>query len=271
MRSTIVALIIGLLIIVASIAHVSDQYRIFFDPVGIALVFGGTVVVAFVTFPPHEVLKLFRTVRAVMAQNVDDAPALAREIISLARDTRGESSALQQRQASINNPFLKDGVGLILDRLEITRIETILRDRIRIKQESDESVANMLRTLAKYPPSLGIIGTVVGLIALMLQLGQDGGAARLGPAMAVGLVATLYGLVFTNFLLQPLGENLAHRSYKDVRKRQMVLLGIILIKQGESAVVVQESVNSLLPVSQRVDVLGIEGRTGNGQAPGQAA
>lgn len=271
MRSSLVALVVGVVLVVLSAAHVNNQYAIFWDPVGIALVLGGTAIVAFITFPAKEVLALVKTSVAIMRLPVDHGKALAVEIIALSRDTRGEPAELQNALAGLKDPFLRDGVSLIVDRIDPSRIEAILRDRIRVKQESDETSANMWRTLAKYPPSFGIIGTVLGLIALMLQLGSEGGAEKMGPAMAIGLVATLYGLVLTNFFLQPLGENLQVRSYREIRRRQMVLLGVVLLSQGEKAVVVQEAVNSLLPPHERVDVLGIGGMGGSAGSVGRAA
>jgi len=261
MRSTLIALLMSIILVVASAAHVNDQYGIFWDPVGIALVLGGTVVVAFITFPAKEVFGLLKASAAVMRMPVDHGRDLAVEIISLARDTRGEAAELQGAMGLLKNAFLREGVSLLVDRIDPGRIEAILKDRIKIKQESDETAANMWRTLAKYPPSFGIIGTVLGLIALMLQLGSVGAPEKMGPAMAIGLVATLYGLVLTNFFLQPIGDNITLRSYREIRRRQMVLLGIVLLAQGEKAVVVQEAVNSLLPVDEHVDVLGIGNAT----------
>lgn len=257
MFGTLFALLVAAGIVVGSVFHVNTQYAIFLDIVGILLVVGGTITVAFITFNAKDVFSLVSISIAVMRQNMDDAPKLAEEIITLARDTKGDLAALQAKATSIRDPFFRDGINLIIDRLDAADIESILRDRIRIKQESDESSANMLKTLAKYPPSFGIVGTVLGLISIMQQLGGNLSAAqKIGPAMAIGLVATFYGLVLTNFVLQPLSENLAVKSYKDVRKRQMALLGVMLIKAGRPALVVQESVNSLLAVSKRVDVLG---------------
>lgn len=259
MISTLISLLLCLALVAASAVHVNKIYTIFMDPVGLALVFGGTLGVAFVTFGPKRVFRLIRTSIAVARQVTDDAPVVAREVVDLAKRTRGDAQSLQALLNNIKFPFLRDGVTLICDKVEYHKIESILSDRIRVKHESDESTANMLRTLAKYPPSFGIIGTVLGLIAMMMQLGTDGGAEKLGPSMAVGLVATLYGLVLTNFVLQPLSENLALKSTEDTLKRQIALLGVLLLQTGERAAVVQEAVNSMLPVSQRIDELGIGG------------
>lgn len=261
MISTFLSVFLSLAMVVVAATHVNKSYGIFWDPVGILIVVGGTLGVACITFGPKQLWTLFKTSLAVLKQKNDDAPDVAREVVRLARETRGELSELNAKLSSIRFPFLRDGVGLIVEKAEYQEIESILKDRIRVKQESDESTANMLRTLAKYPPSFGIIGTVLGLIALMMQLGTEGGADRMGPAMAVGLVATLYGLVLTNFVLQPLSENLALKSIQDIRRRQIALLGVLLLKSQKRAAIVQEAVNSLLPVSRRIDELGIGGNT----------
>lgn len=271
MIATLFSLLIGFLLVIGSAVHVNKDTSIFMDPIGIALVIGGTCVVACITFTPKKAWRLAKTCIAVMRQKTDDAPIVAREIIAVVRDTRCEIPALQSRIDSVKNPFLRDGISLVCDRLDAPDIESILRDRIRIKQENDESTANMLRTLAKYPPSLGIIGTVLGLIAMMMQLGTDGSTDKLGPAMALGLVATFYGLVFTNFFLQPLSENLATKSVEDIRKRQIALLGIMMIKANKQPIVVQEAVNSLLPVAERIDELGIGGAGGAARSSGGRA
>lgn len=270
MGSAIFGILIALAIVIGSIIETTEKKSIFLDPVGILIVVGGTISAAIITFPFKDVLSILKISWAVFTKDVNDAPQLVQSIIELARDTRGDVRALQSSLDSIKDPFLKDAVGLIVDRHEVDKIEMILRDRIRAHQERNESNANMLRTLAKYPPALGIVGTVLGLIAMLQGLGGKLSQGNLGPAMAVGLVATFYGLILTNFVLTPMSENLALKSYKDIHKRMIVLQGVLLIKNAESPLVIQEALNSHLTVSNRVDVLGVNGGK-SPEAGGRAA
>ncbi len=252
MIGTLFGILTALVIVVYGAMHVTNQYFVFLDLFAILLVLGGTLVIAFITFPAKEVFKLIKICLTVLRREHQSGNVVAKEIVELARFSRGEVPALQQKLSTIQHPFLKDAVGLIIDRLDAADLESILTDRIRMKQEVDASASNMLRTLAKYPPSLGIVGTVLGLIGVMQQIGGDGGAEKIGPAMAVGMVATLYGLLFTNVMLQPLGENLALRSSKEIRKRKMILMGVMLLKGGRPLLVIQESLNSHLPIEERM-------------------
>lgn len=273
MGSAVFGFLIAIIVIMGSVIHVlggtstlTTQGLIFIDWGGALIVGGGTIAAAFITFSAREVFSIGRICVAVLRKNVDDAPALTKQVILIARETRGDPKAVEGVLSRVSEPFLRDALQLLVDRHDAYKIEQILKERIRAQQERDESTAGILRTLAKYPPALGIVGTVVGLIALLTKLGNGFEAENLGPAMAVGLVATFYGLALTNFVFTPMGENLSLKSVKDIRKRQIVLAGVMAMKNGESVLFVQESLNSYLAVSDRVDVLGVSGQQGKGRA-----
>ena len=167
MKSTIVGILEALGIIIFGASNATNRYGIFLDVLAILIVIGGTFTVAFITFPASEVFKIIRICWTVLQRKNESGNIVAKEIVGIAKSSRGEISALQQKMNSIKHPFLKDAIGLIVDRIDANEMESILNDRIRVKQELDASASNMLRTLAKYPPSLGIIGTVLGLIGVI--------------------------------------------------------------------------------------------------------
>lgn len=259
MGSAIFGLLLGFGIAIASVFHLANNKAIFLDPMGILIVVGCTFAAAFITFPAKKVIELSKIMILVLRKQTDEAPALVKEIIELARETGAERSALQSSLPRIHDPFFKEGVGLIVDRFDADRIEVILRDRIRVAHELHESHANMLKTLGKYPPAFGLVGTVIGLVALLEGMGGEGGAKNLGPAMAVGLVATLYGLIVANLVFVPMGENLAYKSTFDMRKRRIAMVAVMLLKANETPLVIQETLNSMLRIHERVDVLGVGG------------
>ena len=109
----------------------------------------------------------------------------------------------------------------------------------------------MFNTLAKFPPAFGLLGAVVGMIALMQSLGGADAIKGVGPAMAVALVATMYGIAFANFILIPLGENLAKHNRTDKTVRSMVIDGIKLIRLKKHPLLVEENIKSYLLPSER--------------------
>jgi chemotaxis protein MotA len=108
---------------------------------------------------------------------------------------------------------------------------------------------------------LGLLATVLSLVTLLEGLGgAKAGMSSLGPSMAVGLVGTLYGIVLSNLFFSPIAENLSIKSALDTKNRQIAMVGILLLQAQESALVVQESLNAMLDVGQRIDLLGADER-----------
>lgn len=259
MGSYFLGLLLAIAVTLGPIFLFAENKMIFYSGEGLVIVVGGTMAAALVTFPLKKVLQLIKIVFAVLRKEVEDAPVLVTEIVNVAKETGGDPRALQQLASRIRDPFFRDGVLLIVDRIDEQDLEVILRDRIRVKQELDESNANMLKTLGKYPPAFGLLATVIALVTLLDGMGSGQiGIAKLGPSMAVGLVGTMYGIILANFFFIPMSENLLLKSILELRKRQIGLVGVMLLKAGKSPIVVQETLNSMLEVAKRVDVLGIE-------------
>lgn len=250
--------LISALVVLAPIFFMATNRAIYVSLEGLLIVLGGTVGIALSSFPFERIKRTLLAVIAILRNQVDEGPVIVTEIVRLAQTTKGERMALQREVESIKYPFLKDGVQLIVDRIE-HKLEDILVDRIRTRQENGQSIINLVRTLGKFPPALGLLATVLSLVTLLEGLGgSKAGMASLGPSMAVGLVGTLYGIVLANMVFSPIAENLAIKNMVDSRNRQITLLGLLLLKAQESPLVVQESLNAMLEIRQRVDILGLD-------------
>ncbi len=248
------------LVVLMPIFVMANNKAIYISLEGIVIVLGGTLGIALSAYPIGRLKHMVRCVFAILRKEVDDGPIIVKEIVSLSQRTKGERMALRQEVDSIRYPYLKDGVQLIIDRVD-HKLEDILVDRIRSRQESSQSVIAIVRTLGKFPPALGLLATVLSLVTLLEGLGgAKAGMSSLGPSMAVGLVGTLYGIVLSNLFFSPIAENLSIKSALDTKNRQIAMVGILLLQAQESALVVQESLNAMLDVGQRIDLLGADER-----------
>jgi chemotaxis protein MotA len=262
MASYAVGFLISMLVVLAPIFVMANNRAIYFSLEAIVIVIGGTAGIALSAFPFKRIKHTITSTISILRRDIDEGPVIVREIIEIAQRTKGERLALQRELETIRYPFLRDGVQLIVDRIE-HKLEDILVDRIRTRQENGQSIVNIVRTLGKFPPALGLLATVLSLVTLLEGLGNSkAGMASLGPSMAVGLVGTLYGIVLANLVFSPIAENLAIKSSMDTRNRQITMVGLLLLKAQESPLVVQESLNAMLEISQRVDVLGLDEQGG---------
>jgi chemotaxis protein MotA len=103
-----------------------------------------------------------------------------------------------------------------------------------------------------FPPAFGLLGTTLGMIALLQNIGSPDSFKLIGPAMAIGLVATLYGIAVANLVFIPMGENLSKLNKEDQVSRKIVLTGVKLLRAKEHPVIVEEFLKSYLLPSERL-------------------
>lgn len=252
----LLGLLMALSVVLGPIMVMGGNKAIYLSLEGLIIVLGGTTAVALIAYPLHQVAYLAKVVFVIVRKEPDSGPDVAREIVELAMQTRGDRNLLRDALQNVRYPFLSDAVGLIVDKIE-DDLSPLLRERIRLKEEEDGRIIAMVRKLGSFPPALGLLATVLALVHLLQSMGQgEVGMQNLGPSMAIGLVGTLYGIVISNLFFAPIAENLAAKSATDVRNREIVLVGAALLSARKSPLVVQEAVNSLLRIHQRIDVVG---------------
>ena len=117
-------------------------------------------------------------------------------------------------------------------------------------RKSYQSDAKTLNALAKFPPAFGLLGASTGMITMMTNLGK-GGAETIGPAMAIALVATFWGIAVANLILLPLADFAAKAAQDDTHVREMIYEGLLLLKKKESQAYILQVVNGYLPIDSR--------------------
>ena len=110
-----------------------------------------------------------------------------------------------------------------------------------------------MKSLAKYPPAFGLMGTVLGLVNIMKGLAKATDAAGLGVEMSVALVATMYGLLVANFVVNPIGEILNKKSEEEEEYAEIALQAILLLSSKSSLLESQEILNSMVPDNNKLD------------------
>ncbi|MDO9183998.1 MAG: MotA/TolQ/ExbB proton channel family protein, partial [Bacteriovorax sp.] len=154
---------------------------------------------------------------------------------------------------AIKIPFLKEGLELFLDgSLSKDEMVEVLEKRIEIQNGRYRREGNTFKVIGRFPPAFGLIGATLGMIGLLQGLGAPNAFEQLGPAMSVALTSTFWGLVLANVVLLPLGENLYLAAEEDLIIREMVLCGVLLLREKKHPLLVQENLNSYLPPRERL-------------------
>jgi chemotaxis protein MotA len=213
------------------------------------LVFGGTFGAAIAGSAMADVKKIGAWFKmALMPAKVPPVSDRIATLVSLAEKARKEGLlALEAQVKDIDDPFLKRGLQMGIDGTDPEELRTVLEGEIAAKKGEDKVAAKFFTAMGGYAPTIGIIGTVVGLIHVLENLSSP---ESLGPLIASAFVATLWGVLSANLFWLPMGAKITRIS--DLQGAQMELLveGITEIQAGTSPRAVRQKLTALVPPSE---------------------
>ena len=172
----------------------------------------------------------------------DDAVA---SIVSLAERARREGLlALEEAAKAVEDPFLKRGLELAIDGTDPDEVADILSAQIAAKSRQDKVYAKLFTDMGGYSPTIGIIGTVIGLIHVLENLSEP---EKLGELIAGAFVATLWGVLSANIFWLPIASRIKKVSELECAGMELVLEGILAIQAGSNPRNVGQKLRALLP------------------------
>lgn len=257
MRSTILGLVIAPIIIYFAINDSIPDLYILFNLISGLVVAGGTLSASIMTHGLKDIFSLFKISFKVFIKPKVEEQKVISDIIRI-------STFLEKNPGNFNNvlnqeihPFLKDGLRLIDNGFSENEINEIMNNDVDKRFDRQMAEVELLKTIAKYPPAFGMIGTVIGLIGLLNSLKSDeqGMSSMIGPTMAIALLTTLYGLILSNYFFVPLSDNLFHRLYQEVGLRRIIIEGVGLIQKKADPVYVREYLVVNLNPAKRKDII----------------
>ena len=177
-------------------------------------------------------LRAWRIIAWVFKPPTSDSNAMIDKIVEWSNIARkqgllGLESAVEQEK----DTFLKKGLQSLVDGGEPDAIRSSMEIELETMEHFDTQAAKVFEAMGIYSPTLGIIGAVMGLMAVMEHLADP---SKLGKGIAAAFVSTVYGIGFANLLLLPMGNKLKSIIHDQVQVRTMVIEGIIAIAQGEN-------------------------------------
>jgi chemotaxis protein MotA len=135
--------------------------------------------------------------------------------------------------------------------------------------ERHEGLFAMFAAAGGFAPTMGIIGTVMGLVNVLSHLDKPD---ELGKSIATAFIATLYGVLSANVFWLPVGERLKQRNKEEVARRTLAVEGVLAVQAGDNPRVVREKLEAFLPLALRgEEVAGEEAAAGGAAAPQAAA
>ncbi len=222
----------------------------FFNVPAAIIVFGGTAGAVIVSTPVPILLKAPKALMLAFFGGKLFSPREAvTKLVDLSRRARREGLlALETSIPEAGDEFLKKGLQLVVDGIDADILEAILASEIRSRGHRHQQTAGVFGTMGGLAPTLGVTGTVMGLVHMMENLSDP---SSMGPAIAGAFIATLYGVASANVVFLPLAEKLKARSAAEKAIHVMMLEGLVSLQNGENAITIEERLKTHLPPALR--------------------
>lgn len=166
------------------------------------------------------------------------------ELVAMADLARREGLlALEERARTIEDPFLREGIEMTVDGTDGDEIYEVLHSTIKTRKKQDQIGAKFFADMGGYAPTIGIIGTVIGLIHVLSNLDKP---AELGELIASAFVATLWGVMTANAIWLPISSKLKRISEAEIAHLEVMLEGVLSIQAGTSPRVVEKRLRAVI-------------------------
>lgn len=246
----IIGVIVGLGAVLAGLLMKGASVAILFSPEAMIVILVGTAAALMNSFPKKEFLNIPKLMGIVFKdKDKEDIVEIVKEIIELAQLTRKNGLlSIESKIQEMNNPFMKQGLEMVVDGVEPEYIRRVLEDDIESMEERHRSGAAIFTTAGGTSPTLGVLGAVIGLIG---ALGNLDDTAKLGESISAAFVATLYGIFFGYVIWHPFASRLKRKSLEEVIIKQIMLEGILAVQEGNNPKTIQTKLLSMLKPADR--------------------
>lgn len=224
----------------------------FVDWPSIMIVLGGTVTVTLISFSIPEMLRAFTVVGKTVFYEPQDIPLLVKTLLEMAQKVRASGLlAIQREVEKVPDTFAQKALTMAIDGHTAEVIERLLKAEIAGQQERHAKSVLVLKKAADIAPAMGLIGTLIGLVQMLGHLDEP---SKIGPAMAVALLTTLYGAVLANMILLPLAYKLERNTAEELQLRRVAIITAVSMAKQENPRQLEMMINSLLPPALRVKI-----------------
>ena len=247
---TPIGLVLAIGLILFGAAQGDTELSIFYDLSSIAITIGGSFAAVLITFSSEDLKKIPKMIKMSFISNNIYKIDLVDQFKEISRKVRKSGVlAIEDDVAEIEDDFLRKGLELVIDGMEVETIKEILELEILEVESSYNKGSRIFKVWGSYAPAFGMIGTLIGLIQMLSDMGTPDVIAS---GMSKALITTFYGALFANVALNPIGFNIQSKGQKETGYREMMLCGIMSIQNGDSTRIIEEKLITFLTTKEKL-------------------
>lgn len=247
--SSIIGIVLGFGMLLLAYVEEGGSLLGLLVPTAAMIVFGGTIGAVMASFSMEDIKQVPKLFKIMFTEKKYEVNDLIGILCGFAEKARREGLlSLERETANIDDEFLRQGIQLVVDGTDPALVRDILETQIDFTDQRHKIGADIFESAGGYSPTMGIIGTVLGLVQV---LGNLSNPDELGPSIAVAFIATLYGVAFANLAWLPIGHKLKLKSKQERFMREIALEGILSIQAGDNPSIVKEKLRAFLSTKVR--------------------
>ncbi|MDT8878741.1 MotA/TolQ/ExbB proton channel family protein [Halomonas saccharevitans] len=240
------ATIIGMLgatALIAGAIGLGDSPMIFINPISLLIVFGGSLMVVLSQLRFSECRMALTAASRAFRNTLPDTSQTIEEMLEVAHLAR-KGGLLALEDFETRSRYLQQGLQMLADGFDQKVIKEMLDKERLMTLDRNQTGAKAFRLLTDVAPAMGMVGTLIGLIQMLSNMDDP---SSIGPAMAVALLTTLYGVLLANIVAKPIAEKLETRMDHQEKLQSLWTDALMAIQDGKNPRIVEQMLLTYLP------------------------
>ena len=240
--------IVGAIGFIVMAMIMGGDLSMFVDVPSVLIVFCGSLFVVLSNYTMGQFFGIGKVAGKAFMFKIEAPEDLIEKSVELA-DAARKGGFLALEEAEIPNAFMQKGIDMLVDGHDADVVRATLQKDISLTTNRHEAGAGLFKALGDVAPAMGMIGTLIGLVAMLSNMDDP---KAIGPAMAVALLTTLYGAFLANVIAIPIQSKLENRKDEEELNQKLILDAILGIQDGQNPKVIEGILKNYLAESKRV-------------------
>ena len=250
--ATIIGLVGGFAVLIAAILLEGSNPMSFVNVLPAVVVIGGTAMAILVRYTMGSfVAALGLGLKSAIFYKHTSPTKLIDQIAEIA-ETMRRQGPIALEQVEIEDKFFQRGVRMIADGFTAEALRASLERERDLDHERVEESHKIFKVMGDTGPGMGMVGTLIGLVSMF---GHMDDPKKIGPGMAIALLATFYGAAISNVFALPISDKLANRAQEEGTNRTLIIEALVMIREGRNPTTIRDELASFLPLHHRDKLL----------------
>ncbi|KLA46233.1 flagellar motor protein A [Ligilactobacillus ruminis] len=245
----IIGLVLGAICIVMALILKGASIAMLLNGEVAVIIFGGMIAAVLSSYTMADIKRLPKVMKVLMSNEEPDLNGTIEKMVELSNIARREGLlALEAPVNELDDPFMKQGLELVVDGAEAEQIRDLMESEVDAMETRHHRMSGLFKTAGATSPTLGVMGAAIGLIG---ALGNLSDINKLGPMIASAFVATIFGIFMGYLVMIPFATRLEAKNEEEVLLKTLIIEGVMDIQAGHSAKVIEQKLYAQIPPEKR--------------------